>query len=173
MFTYVYLYLFFYILTYFFIIYYLVGIFNLYNSQNKQLSVIFNSLKFYNNINPLFFLFFLLTGLPPVGFFIIKFNIIITALNNSSFIWQLIIFINLLINMFFYLQVFNSLNWSNIFTVNTHKNLKLNTILKKNKLNKTSNLFNFYYYMIFFLFTNLFFIFYFLDFFVIFSNFIS
>jgi hypothetical protein len=170
MFTYIYIYLTLYVITYFFLLNYLVVICNFKNIESLYLNSILNSLKKYTNLSPAWFLLFTLTGLPPVGFFLIKFNILLTIYSNLNTLIQILIFFNILLTMFFYLQVFNSSNISNNINV---KNLKKNFILKK--LNFTSNkkLFTFYVQCTFFIYLNIMFVYYFADVYLIYySNFI-
>ncbi len=65
----------------------------------------------YKNLKTLYFwLFFSLTGLPPVGLFFVKFNIFFSILNNSHIISSVIIFFFFFLNMLFYSQVFSFKN---------------------------------------------------------------
>lgn len=51
------------------------------------------------------FLIFSLTGLPPVGLFFIKVNILLFLLYNTHFFIILLIFLFFFLNMIFYIQV--------------------------------------------------------------------
>lgn len=79
-----------------------------------QFSIV-NSLIFiqkYKTTKPLYFwLFFSLTGLPPVGLFFIKFNIFFFILYQAHFAVICLIFLVFFLNMLFYLQVFNFRNY--------------------------------------------------------------
>lgn len=68
-------------------------------------------LQKYKNLKTLYFwLFFSLTGLPPVGLFFVKFNIFFAILNNTHIISSIIVFFFFFLNMLFYSQVFSSKN---------------------------------------------------------------
>jgi hypothetical protein len=56
-------------------------------------------------------LFFCLTGLPPVGLFFIKFNIFFFLLYQTHFLNIILIFFFFFFNMLYYLQVFNFRNF--------------------------------------------------------------
>ena len=56
-------------------------------------------------------LFFCLTGLPPVGLFFVKFNIFFFLLYQTHFISVILIFLFFLFNMLYYIQVFNFRNF--------------------------------------------------------------
>lgn len=61
--------------------------------------------------NIFFSLIFALTGLPPVGLFFVKFNILTTLLYQLHFFYIFIIFIIFFFNMLYYIQLFNIRNY--------------------------------------------------------------
>lgn len=66
----------------------------------------------YTNMRGLFFFsIFSLTGLPPVGLFFVKFNIFIFILYQTHFILVIVLFLVFLLNMFYYIQLFNIKNY--------------------------------------------------------------
>lgn len=74
--------------------------------------------------NLFLFNFFVLSGLPPVGLFFIKFNFFFFILYQNSIIFLVIIFLFFLLNMLFYAQVFNFRNSKNpIYAQLTAKNV--------------------------------------------------
>ncbi len=75
--------------------------------------------KYTNVKNLFFFLVFSLTGLPPVGLFFVKFNILSFVLYQTHIILIIFLFLVFLLNMLFYIQVFNIKN----FKINTYSNL--------------------------------------------------
>lgn len=82
---------------------------------NLSASTFFVYLYKYSIFRFLFlFLIFCLTGLPPVGFFLIKFNIFCFVLYQTHVISAIILFLLFFFNMIFYIQFF------------TFKNNKLN-----------------------------------------------
>lgn len=135
------------------------------------MSYLFNILRFYTNINPIYMLFFFLSGLPPVGFFIIKFNILLLIYSYINFTAQILIFLNFLLAMFFYLQIFNSLNW-NINKEVDLTFLKTNKILQTSKYSSTFKVYKFTKNLVIFFIINFFFIFFYIDVFLIFNNFL-
>ena len=167
MFTYIYIYLTLYILTYFFILTYLVSIKNIITIQNLYLTAILNILKKYTKLSPLLLFFFFLTGLPPVGFFFIKFNLLLNLFNNLNFVIYFFIFINILLTMFFYLQVFTISNKNLKQNISLFKNLR---ILNLNKFKHNNFKLNFYLSSVLYSFFNLFFIYFFTDLYLIYSN---
>jgi len=168
MFTYIYIYLTLYILTYFLILIYLGILCNFKKIGNLYLTTVFSVLKKYTNLSPAFFLFFLLTGLPPVGFFVIKFNILLNIYSNLNSLIQITVFLNILLTMFFYLQIFNTANLK--ITSLSLKKFKNNSILGKSSANHSKILFNFYLKCSFFIYFNILFIYYFCDIFIIYHN---
>ena len=122
---------------------------------NYSLSIFITFLKKYTTFQPIFFgIFICLCGLPPVGLFLIKFNILSYVISYNHFITILILYIVFLLNMFYYLQVFN-------FKNNKSRLIELinNNIFKiwnKHSYNYLFNLkfstYYFYFYFIFFLF---------------------
>ena len=77
-------------------------------------------LQKYTNIkNLFFFLVFSLTGLPPVGLFFVKFNILSFVLYQVHVVIILFLFLVFLLNMLYYIQLFNIKN----FKTNIYSNL--------------------------------------------------
>lgn len=84
-------------------------------------------LQKYTNLKGIFFmLVFSLTGLPPVGLFFIKFNILTFILYQVNFFVVLTLFLVFFSNMLYYSQLFNVKNYkkniynlinSNIFSI--------------------------------------------------------
>lgn len=58
-----------------------------------------------------FWLFFSLSGLPPVGLFFIKFNIFFFVLYQTHIFSVIILFLFFFLNMLYYLQLFNFKNF--------------------------------------------------------------
>lgn len=149
-------------------IYYLTPILLL---KKYTFSVILGNIKFYyNNLSfLLFFLFLILSGIPPFIFFFIKFSILVYFISYWDFI---IIFFNLIyvfISMLFYLQ---------FFKIRTKTHLKLNDLNKTHILQLNKNLNNVFKYKLiycivyFFLlnFTSFMFI---TDFYIVILNFVN
>lgn len=84
-------------------------------------------LQKYTNFKGLFlFLIFALTGLPPVGLFFVKFNILAFVLYQTHLATMVGLFLIFFLNMLFYMQLFNVKNYkkqvyfvmnSDIFTI--------------------------------------------------------
>ncbi len=69
-------------------------------------------LQKYTTVRSIFFmLIFSLTGLPPVGLFFIKFNILAFILYQVNFFTIIILFILFFSNMLYYSQLFNIKNY--------------------------------------------------------------
>ena len=66
--------------------------------------------KYTNNKFMMMINFLFLTGLPPFGLFLVKFNILTYVLYHNHFILIFILFLVFLINMFYYAQIFNYKN---------------------------------------------------------------
>lgn len=62
--------------------------------------------KYKNFKNLYLWLFFCLTGLPPVGLFFIKFNILFFIFSNTHIFSIIVIFFFFFLNMLFYTQIF-------------------------------------------------------------------
>lgn len=58
-----------------------------------------------------FFCVFSLSGLPPVGLFFVKFNIFLFLIYQTHFIFIIVLFFIFLLNMFYYIQLFNVKNF--------------------------------------------------------------
>lgn len=66
----------------------------------------------YTNLKGLFFFcIFILTGLPPVGLFFVKFNIFLFLLYQTHFILVVVLFLVFFLNMLYYIQLFNVKNY--------------------------------------------------------------
>lgn len=66
----------------------------------------------YTNMKGLFFfLIFALTGLPPVGLFFVKFNILAFLLYQTNPGFMFILFLVFFLNMLYYIQLFNIKNF--------------------------------------------------------------
>lgn len=116
------------------------------------------------------FLIIQLSGLPPVFVFFIKVNLISLSLKFASPFLQLLIFINLLLSMFFYLQIFSTT--SDMPSKAILKDLTQGvSIMKRGELTQSRRKYNFYLFFCFVLFVNLFSFIFFFDFFVIISAF--
>ncbi len=71
-------------------------------------------LQKYTNLKTLFFfLIFSLTGLPPVGLFFIKFNVLSYILYQTHALLIIFLFFVFLANMFYYIQILNVKNFKN------------------------------------------------------------
>ena len=97
----------------------------------------FSFLKNYTKSTGLIFLlFFLLSGLPPVGIFFLKLNIIIYLLTYWNLFYIILVYFILFFNMLFYLQILKfKKQWtylSIIFKSDIYKlNAKDNSLLQK------------------------------------------
>ena len=115
-----------------------------------------------------FILPLLLSGLPPVSFFFIKFAFLINVFSTVSFTVSFLLFINFLLGMLFYLQFFNI---TKTYTVNKKILLLSNNdsfnILEKQKQHYTTKLYQFWMLYTTVIFFNLFSIIFFFDFFII------
>lgn len=67
--------------------------------------------KYKTEKNLYLWLFFSLTGLPPVGLFFIKFNIFFFVLYQTHILVIFVLFLFFLFNMLFYVQIFNFRNY--------------------------------------------------------------
>lgn len=67
-------------------------------------------LKYTPTKNLFLFLLFCLTGLPPVGLFFIKFNILAFLLYQNHVFFSLVLFFMFFFNMLYYTQLFNFKN---------------------------------------------------------------
>ena len=121
----------------------------------------------YKNI--FFNLFLCLSGLPPVGLFFIKFNLLAYILNQTHIFVIFILYIVFLANMFFYLQLFNFKNTKvsifKLLNTTIFNSWSINTFCCIT--NHTYLTFSYVYWIIFFLFFLFFFIFFFNDLFLI------
>lgn len=66
--------------------------------------------KYKTSKNLYLWLFFSLTGLPPVGLFFVKFNIFFFVLYQAHFFVIIMLFIFFFFNMLYYAQIFNFRN---------------------------------------------------------------
>jgi hypothetical protein len=69
--------------------------------------------KYTNNKFIVMVNFLFLTGLPPFGLFLVKFNILTYVLYHNHFVVILMLFFLFLLNMFYYAQIFNYKNYKN------------------------------------------------------------
>lgn len=109
MFTYLILYVLFYISVLTFILYFFK--IQHYNDTIMQFptSMVWQNMTLYSGgVWIVKWLFFLLSGLPPVFVFFLKFNFLLSALKYNGLLTQSLIFFNLLMSMFFYLQIFSN-----------------------------------------------------------------
>ncbi len=67
--------------------------------------------KYVPTKNLFFFLIFSLTGLPPVGLFFVKFNILVYIIYQTHIFAMLILFLMFFLNMVYYIQLFNFKNF--------------------------------------------------------------
>lgn len=115
-------------------------------------------------------LVFQLSGLPPVFFFLCKFNLLLNSLQYVNFFFFLFIFINLLLSMFFYLKVF--FNTTGDLTNEQLAFLCANkAILDVQKKKYTNQIYCYYFICLVFIALNFAGLIFFLDFYFIFSNF--
>lgn len=170
MFTYIYIYLILYFLVYIYLLVYLSQIYKVLNIEQMYLTYLFTIIKKYSKFNPVIVLFFLLSGLPPVGFFFVKFNFLLTTYQHTNILFQVLIFSNILLTMFFYLQIFNTNNDSQNLPTLTINALKGNKVLLQQKQLFSEKKYTLHTRCIFFIFFNFFFLFIFPDFFLIFFN---
>ena len=120
MFTFALLYICIYYQILYMLFFYLYIYMNIKNLQNFNLINLLTIIKTYApQYNLFFLLFILLSGLPPVIFFIIKLVFLIHIFQYISLSMQILLFINFFLSMLFYLQGFNA----------TKKNLFINTTL--------------------------------------------
>jgi len=78
--------------------------------------------KYKHTKNLYLWLFFCLTGLPPVGLFFVKFNIFFYVLYQSHLFVIIVLFLLFFLNMLYYAQVFNFRNFKkSMYTVITPK----------------------------------------------------
>lgn len=156
MFTLIYLYLLNYIVLYFIILYFTINILNLNLNNNISLNLFISFIKKYFKFNPLLLVLLILSGLPPFSFFIIKVNILLKILENNSLFLIFLIFFNLLLTMFFYLQFFKL---TNNLKINIKKYFKFNRLRNFN----TRNHYNFTYIYVLFISMNIIYIYIFTD----------
>ncbi len=67
--------------------------------------------KYIPTKNLFFFLIFALTGLPPVGLFFVKFNILVFIIYQTHIFIAVVLFLMFFLNMLYYLQLFNFKNY--------------------------------------------------------------
>lgn len=94
-----------------------------------------------------------LAGLPPMFIFFIKFSFLVTAFNLSTIFICFLILINLIVGMFFYLQIFKlstAVDKKEILQLITKNSL----IRARSKTNSTNKKFLFIYFSVIFLFLN-------------------
>lgn len=77
-----------------------------------SLSVYFTIMQKYTNYKFIVnYNFLVLTGLPPFSLFLIKFNILTYIMYSNHVTVTILMFITLLLNMFYYAQIFNNKNY--------------------------------------------------------------
>lgn len=122
MFTFSLLYVIFYYQLLYILFIYIKLYFNINTLQQFNFSQILILLKNYSSHTNYFsFIFLLLSGLPPVNFFLLKLIFLITNFQYISFFMQLVLFLNFLLGMLFYLQCFNITNNNYINNINLKK----------------------------------------------------
>lgn len=173
MFTYALLYFVMYFLSLLFLYNYLIFFVNFTNLQDWSVSKILAFILSYNSYSSGFLaLFLLLSGLPPVTFFLIKLSFLMKFFSVTTLIMQFLLFFNFLAGMIFYLQIFNT-NFNKL--VYTHLLVSLEnqhfSLIHKKKLENQNKFFFFWYFFLIFLCFNFFSIFFFFDFYLIFSFF--
>lgn len=126
-----------------------------------------NFLKKYTKFTPIILFLFFLTGLPPVGFFFIKLNLLLNLFSNLNIVIYVLVFLNILLTMFFYLQIFTISNKKLKQSTNLFKTLKL---LRVNNFQFNNFQLNFYIGCVLYSFFNIFFIYFFADLYLIFNN---
>ena len=120
------LYLFIYVILNILILNYIYNTLNLRNIEDYDLNYIILVIKKYTNFSPFFMLFFFLSGIPPVALFFIKFNFLLNAVNTLGLILSILAIFSMLVNMFFYIQIYNTNNKDIDFTKISIKPLKNN-----------------------------------------------
>ena len=105
------LYMYMYIIIIVIIFYIFTSVISIQYFIHYSLSIFIVYIKKYTNYNILFSnLFLCLSGLPPVGLFFIKFNLLNYIINQSHIATIFVVYFVFLLNMFFYLQLFNFKN---------------------------------------------------------------
>lgn len=166
------LYLLLYVITYLLLISFFFNFFNSKNIAQHSLTLLLNIIRKYTHWGIPYFLIFALSGLPPVGLFFIKINFIYYLMYNIGIFNIIIIFINLLLSMIFYLQIFNTGNKSIHYTTQTINIFKKSANNPNNSYISSSFTYNIYYLFIFLFFFNFFFIFFFCDFYLIINQYL-
>lgn len=168
MLTYIILYIYTYITIYIFLLSFLTYYININSVTKYSLSMFINIIKTYFNFNFFLLIFFFLSGLPPVMFFVLKINILLKIFLNNSFFLNFLIIINFLLSTFFYLQFLTNIKQDKTLLIK--KSLIFNT--KQLSIKKNSKFsYSVIYTSCIFIFFNFFSIFYFLDLYIIFENF--
>lgn len=137
------------------------------NLSQYSFNVLWQNLGTYvSNTWTIKWLFFQLTGLPPVFIFFLKFDILFAVMRHASFILQLLVFLNLLLGMLFYAQIFTvtAKLYPSFFFKSFVKN---NTIISRNDIVHTNKHYFFYNITHSFLFISFCSFLFFFDFFVI------
>lgn len=111
MFTFALLYLFFYYQVLYTVFIFMFIYVNIQNIQQYSLSHTIQFILNYSSYtNNFFILILILSGLPPVSFFLIKLVFLLNSFAYITFFLQVLFFFNFLLGMFFYLQCFNITN---------------------------------------------------------------
>lgn len=167
MFTQIYLYIVTYVLTFLLIFYYFfVHNINI-NIAQKNFTAVWSGLGMYFRQSWLFkFLIFQLSGLPPVFFFFLKFSFLIGSIEYINLVYVALLFLNIILGTFFYLQIFFSTN-TKVDNNLLRSFVEDSPILVTTKKVNVKKLYSCTYIIVTFLFFNIFSVFFFLDFYVI------
>lgn len=148
---------------------------NFNNIQEYTLSTIVAfTINYSQHANHFILLFLLLSGLPPVAFFLIKLSFLIKLFSTLSLFIQFLFFINFLLSMLFYLQIFNITvkNFTQTTLLLRLKN-ENHSILSNLHLETQKTFYNFWFFYVLFICFNLLSIFFFFDFYIIFFSFFN
>jgi hypothetical protein len=174
MFTLALLYVYLYILIMVIIFYLLTSLLPISYFTNYSLNLFIIFIKKYTNYQSIFFNSFIcLSGLPPVGLFLVKFNILNYIISQTHFIMIFLFYLVFLLNMFYYLQIFNfknlKYNLSHMINCNIFKYwFSYNYFYS---LNYNLSIYFYYFYTVLIFFFFFFFLWFFLDLFYIINYF--
>jgi NADH:ubiquinone oxidoreductase subunit 2 (subunit N) len=170
-FTYVIIYIVLYLLTLLTIFYYFVTNFPNTNCTNWSfIELLSISSTYFPNNWALKFLILQLSGLPPFFFFVLKFNFLVVASYYVNFFILVLLFINMLLGMFFYLKIF-SIQGDHISNENLRKICENRPISKVSKAKHTNREYWFWLFFCLYIFLNIFSVLFFADLFIIGSYF--
>lgn len=140
--------------------------------SQQYLNIFIASTKLYTpRYSLLMLLLFLIAGLPPVGIFFIKFNFLVSASIELTIALQIAIFTNLLLGMFYYLQVFNFTHKLSYLTSRRYKDLKYSAVNVRIRYCLNTVRYEYFYFLLSYLIINFLFIYFFTDVFNLFLNF--